>query len=48
MRLFRQSVSAGFHTQILTAQNSRTIVRSRVGEPSPFGRQTDDELARRE
>jgi hypothetical protein len=48
MRLFRQSVSAGFHTQILTAQNSRTIVRSRVGEPLPFSSQTDDELARRE
>jgi hypothetical protein len=48
IRLFRQSVSAGFHTQILTAQNSRTIVRSRVGQPLPFSSQTDDELARRE
>jgi hypothetical protein len=48
IRLCRQSASAGFHTQILTAQNSRTVIRRRVGQPLPFSRPADDELARSE
>jgi hypothetical protein len=32
IRLFRQSLSAGFHTQVLTAKNARTILRGRVDQ----------------
>ncbi len=33
-RLFRQSVSAGFHTQVLTAQNDRTGVGRNLAQSS--------------
>ncbi|HEV8001588.1 MAG TPA: hypothetical protein VGP63_17000 [Planctomycetaceae bacterium] len=47
-RLFRQSLSAGFHTTVLTAQVSRTTVGSRVAESAPRKTRLDDELARAE
>jgi hypothetical protein len=47
-RLFRQSVSAGFHTRVLTAQVDRTNVGSRTAQTLPRKTRTDDELARSE
>ncbi len=47
-RLFRQSLSAGFHTRILTVQSERSIAMNRAAHPSPFTAEPDDELARRE
>lgn len=47
-RLFRQSLSAGFHTTVLTAQVSRATVGSRVAQSAPRKTRLDDELARRE
>jgi hypothetical protein len=47
-RLFRQSVSAGFHTRVLTAQAARTSVGGRAARTLSLQTQTHDELARTE
>jgi hypothetical protein len=47
-RLFRQSVSAGFHTRVLTAQNSRAVAVSRDRRSLPFSARPEDEVARTE
>jgi hypothetical protein len=44
-RFVRQSASAGFHTQILTAQNSRPKWGSRAANPLALKAQSQDELA---
>ena len=47
-RLFRQSLSAGFHTRVLTAQVSRTTVGRSIVQSAPRKTRIDDELARSE
>jgi hypothetical protein len=47
-RLFRQSVSAGFRTRVLTAQAARTMSESRAAQTPPLQTETHDELARTE
>jgi hypothetical protein len=47
-RLFRQSVSAGFHTQVLTAQRGRLLAGGRPSRSIPSKPRPEDELARTE
>jgi hypothetical protein len=47
-RLFRQSLSAGFHTQVLTAQTARTIASIPDTQSLPPRTRPKDELARTE
>jgi hypothetical protein len=47
-RLFRQSVSASFHTTVLTAQNARAPARNRAAQSLSLTTRTQDELASRE
>jgi hypothetical protein len=47
-RLFRQSVSAGFHTQVLTAARGRVLAAGGTARSIRTKSRPDDELARTE